>query len=71
MAKIRVLATRLGIEYELLPRTVYTAQVFEDENDAEAVWTCIHEHKTAVEAQLCGVEFVTDRQLNRRERGAA
>ena len=71
MAKIRVLATRLGIEYELLPRVVYAAQVFEDVNNSEAVWTCIHEHRTAVEAQLCGVEFVTDRRLNKGDRGAA
>jgi hypothetical protein len=71
MAKIRVLATRLGTEYELVPRIAYAAQVFEDSNDIDAVWTCIHEHKTAVDAQLCGVEFVTDRGLNRGQRGAA
>jgi hypothetical protein len=67
MAKIRVLATRLGTEYELLPRVVYAAQVFDDENAREAVWTCIHEHKSAVDAQMCGVRFVTDRP----RRGAA
>lgn len=55
MAKIRVLVAKLGIEHELVPRTVYTAQVFGEGNDDEPVWTCIHEHKTAIDAQLCGV----------------
>lgn len=71
MAKILVLATKLGTEYELIPRVVYSAQVFDDENSSEAVWTCIHEHRTAAEAQMCGVEFLTDRPLHRRRRGAA
>jgi len=71
MAKIRVLATKRGSEDELVPRTVYSAQVFEAENESEAVWTCIHEHKSAIDAQLCGIEFVTDRSLDRRHRGAA
>lgn len=71
MSKIRVLATKLGIEYELVPRTVYTAQVFADGNDGEAVWTCVHQHKSAIDAQMCGVEFVTERSVDRRHRGAA
>ena len=71
MAKIRILATKLGIEYELVPRVIYTAEVYEDGNDSEPVWTCIHEHKNALDAQLCGVEFLTDRPAGRRRRGAA
>ena len=32
-----------------------------DDDDRVAVWTCIHEHKSAIDAQLCGVEFLTSR----------
>ena len=71
MSKIRVLATKLGSEDELLPRLTYTAEVFDDGNDSEPVWTCVHEHKTPIAAQLCGVEFLTDRPVNRRHKGAA
>lgn len=69
MARVRVLATDLSGESEPVPRIVYAAQVFEDLNEAEPVWVCIHEHNTTVAAQLCGVQFLTDRLLGRRRRG--
>ena len=69
MARVQVLATTpTEEEPEATPRIFYVAQIFEDNHDAEPVWSCIHEHKTTMAAQLCGVQFLTDRLLGRRKR---
>lgn len=67
MARVQVLAATPAVDGDAAPRIFYTAQIFED-NDAEPVWTCIHEHSTTVAAQLCGVQFITDRLLGRGRR---
>lgn len=69
MARVQVLAATPHDEGGAAPRIFYAAQIFEDNNDTLPVWTCIHEHRTTVAAQLCGVQFITDRLLGRRKRG--
>lgn len=68
MARVKVLAARVSGEKIGVPNFVYTAQIFEDLNDAEPIWVCVHEHRTTMAAQLCGVQFLTDRLLVRRRR---
>ena len=68
MARVRVEAAIPTNTEASVPRVFYTAQIFEDDNDTEPVWTCIHEHGTTVAAQLCGVQFITDRVLGHRRR---
>ena len=68
MARVRVLTTDRSDKSVPVHRATYTAQVFEDFNESEPVWVCIHEHKTHMAAQMCGVQFLTDRLLGRRKR---
>ena len=71
MARVRVLAVRMGGDGSQSARLSYSAQIYDDGNDAEPVWTCIHDHRTPIEAQLCGVQFITDQPTFRRQSGAA
>jgi hypothetical protein len=38
----------------------FKAQLYDDYNDVRPVWTCSHNHTTALEAQLCGVRHLSD-----------
>jgi len=71
MARVRVLAWKLGIDRVQVPRLAYSAQIYEDADDDTPVWTCIHEHRTPVDAQLCGIQFLTDRAVGHPKRGVA
>jgi hypothetical protein len=73
MARVRVLAERSSGDLGAVPRPHFSAQIFEDRNDREPVWTCTHDHGSAIDAQLCGVQFLTDRLTGRRRpaKGAA
>ncbi len=66
MARVRVLAWRLGNERAPIPRLAYSAQIYEDGSDVEPVWTCIHDHRTPIEAQACGLQCLADRTYRRR-----
>lgn len=68
MARVQVLAATPTDGGDAMRGIFYAAQIFEDNDDAEPVWTCIHEHRTTVSAQLCGVQFLTDRLLGRARR---
>jgi len=71
MAIVRILATRIPPDGKQPPNMVYRAQIFENADDDDASWTCIHEHRAAAQAQLCGIGFLTDRRAIRHNRGAA
>jgi hypothetical protein len=66
MARVRVLAERPAAAVDTDPRRTFTALVYEDYDEARPVWSCRHRHGSALEAQLCGVRYLTDRLVGRR-----
>jgi hypothetical protein len=72
MARVRVLAERPAFLIAMDPRPKFSAQVYEDFNESKPVWTCTHSHGSAIDAQLCGVQYLTDRVVGwRRSRPGA
>jgi hypothetical protein len=70
MARVRVLAAKVGSDRVPVPRLVYTAQLYEDDK-ADPLWTCIHGHPSPIDAQACGVQHLNDLLYMRRRTGAA
>ena len=67
MARVKVLAVRLGSDRAPVGRIAYTAQVYVDDYATDPLWLCSHDHNTPVEAQTCGVQYLTDRLVGRHE----
>ena len=62
VARVRVLAIRAaGSDRAQAHRPTYTAQILEEGNDVEPVWTCIHGHPTPIAAHACGLEHLANR----------
>jgi hypothetical protein len=61
VARVRVLARKPLRGGQAAEQTAaYCAEIYEDFYALEPIWTCRHDHRSAVEAQLCGVRFLTD-----------
>jgi hypothetical protein len=58
MPRVLVLAAKSRDVLDLDPKAMFRAQIFDDDS-ARALWTCTHDHATAVEAQMCGVHHLT------------
>ncbi len=71
MAIVRILATKIPSEGPQPWDVAYRAQIFERADDGAASWVCSHQHHSAARAQLCGVEFLTERRSMTRKRGVA
>ena len=56
---MRVSALKLGDDRLPVPRIAYRAQVYSVAGD-ELLWSCAHEHRSPIDAQTCGIQYLSD-----------